>query len=207
MIDAVNGTVSRYFQGVGTINFAVAARPNSTELWVANTEARNLVRFEPTLKGHLVDNRVTRVETAGAGSVTAFDLNPGLDYTLFPNPAARATALAQPTALAFEPDGAAFWVASFGTDRVARVRAADGAVTRPRRDRSHRRRHPDPAAKRGPRGLAFQTSTGRLYVANRISNSLTVVATTGGAPRVLAEVPAGSYDPTPNAIRLGRGFL
>ena len=175
-------------------------------MWVANTEARNLVRFEPALRGHAVDNRVTRVETA-SGSVTAFDLNPGLDYARLPNPAARATALAQPTALAFEPDGGSFWVASFGTDRVARVRASDGIVTArvetgPTADGSA-----NPAAKRGPRGLAFQSATGRLYVANRISNSLSVIATAGSTPRVVAEVPVGSYDPTPSAVRLGRGFL
>ena len=119
-IDTETLGVMRYFKGVGTVNFALAVRPASTEVWVANTEARNLVRFEPTLKGHSVDNRVTRVNTVGAGTVTPFDLNPGVNYNLFPNPAAQATALAQPTAIAFTPDGAAFWTTSFGTDRVAR---------------------------------------------------------------------------------------
>ncbi len=205
VIDAATSTVTRYFQGVGTINFFVAVRPGSPELWVANTEARNLLRFEPTLKGHAVDNRVTRVDPTGNGTVTAFDLNPGIDYAVFPNPAARATALAQPTALAFEPNGAAFWVTSFGTDRVARVNAATGAVmtrveTGPTTDGSA-----NPAAKKGPRGLAYQASTGRLYVSNRLSNSVSVVSASSAS--VVAEVPAGSYDPTPNAVRLGRGFL
>ena len=45
----------------------------------------------------------------------------------------------------------------------------------------------------------------RLYVLNKISNSVTVIGTASGS--VLAEVPAGSHDPTPTSIREGRGFL
>jgi hypothetical protein len=40
---------------------------------------------------------------------------------------------------------------------------------------------------------------------NRISNSITAVSTLTN--QVLMEVPAGSHDPTPPAIREGRGFL
>jgi YVTN family beta-propeller protein len=108
-INTTSLTVTRYFPGTGTVNFFVAVRPASNELWVANTEARNLTRFEPALKGHSVDNRVTRVNTFGAGTVTPFDLNPGVDYLLFPNNAARATALAQPTAIAFSTEAASCW--------------------------------------------------------------------------------------------------
>jgi DNA-binding beta-propeller fold protein YncE len=204
-IDAATRTVNRYFKGTGTVNFFVAPRPGSTELWVANTEARNLVRFEPDLKGHLVDNRVTRVNTEGAGTVTPFDLNPGVDYAVFPNDAARATALAQPVAIEFEPDGAFFWVASFGSDRVARIDAASGAVvarieTGPTTGVSANSR-----AKRGPRGLAYQAAAGRLYVSNRITNSISTISTQGA--QVLAEIATGSFDPTPDIIRQGRGFL
>lgn len=203
-INAAAATVTRYFQRLGTIHFALAVRPGSTELWTANTEARNLVRFEPAQKGHSVDHRLTRIDTA-SGSATAFDLNPGLDYTLFPNPAARATALAQPTAIVFEPGGAHAWIASFGTDRVARVRASDGAVvlrieTGPTTDGSAR-----PAEKRGPRGLAYHAASSRLFVANRLSNTLTVVSTAAAA--VVGERAIGTADPTPAVVKAGRGFL
>ena len=199
-------SVNRYIKGTGTVNFFIAARPASNELWVANTEARNLVRFEPALKGHAVDNRVTRVNTSGGSPVvTPFDLNPGINYGLLPNDAARATALAQPTAIAFTPDGAEFWLASFGSDRVARINANTGAVisrieTGPTLGAAADSRH-----KRGPRGLAYQTAHNRLYVLNRISNTISVVSTSNNS--VLTEVPAGRFDPTPETIRRGRGFL
>ena len=197
--------ITRYFHGTGTVNFFVAVRPASSELWIANTEARNLTQFEPALKGHSVDNRVTRVNTAGAGTVTPFDLNPGVDYLLFPNTAALATALAQPTAIAFTPDGASFWLASFGTDRVAKINADTGAVISRIETGPTTGAAADPRNKRGTRGLALQAANNRLYVLNRISNTISIVSTTSES--VLGEIATGTYDPTPATIRVGRGFL
>ena len=204
-IDTAALTVTRYFKGTGTVNFFVAVRPASTELWVANTEARNLTQFEPAQKGRSVDNRVTRVNTFGAGTVTPFDLNPGVDYLLFPNNAALATALAQPVALAFAPDGAAFWLASFGTDRVAKIDANTGAVISRIETGPTTGAASDPRNKRGPRGLALQAANSRLYVLNRIANSISILST--ASELVLGEIPTGTYDPTPAVIRQGRGFL
>ena len=63
-INVSTHAVARYFKGVGTINFAAAVRPGASgELWIANTEARNAIRFEPVLKGHSVDNRITMITT------------------------------------------------------------------------------------------------------------------------------------------------
>jgi DNA-binding beta-propeller fold protein YncE len=90
-IDTVALAVTRYFPHVGTVNFAIAVHPVSGDLYVANTEARNLVHFEPNLRGHIVTNRITRVAVRD-GKVTPFDLNPGIDYLQFPNSAARSTA-------------------------------------------------------------------------------------------------------------------
>ncbi len=197
-------TVARYFKGAGTINFAMAVRPGTDELWVANTEARNLVRFEPVLNGHLVDNRVTRIATTpAAGAITPFDLNPTINYTVFPDTAGQNVALAQPTSIVFEAAATHFWVAAFGSDRVARVDAGTGAVVA--RVETGPAPGPDPRNKRGTRGLALQTGTGRLYVLNRISNTITIVDTTTAS--VQAEIPVGSFDPTPAIIRQGRGFL
>ena len=204
-INTATLTVARYFHGTGAVNFFVAVRPASDEIWIANTEALNLVRFEPNQKGHSVDNRVTRVTTAGAPTVTPFDLNPGVNYALFPNNNARTTALAQPTAIAFTPDGAAFWLASFGTDRVAKIDAATGAVltrieTGPTSGAAF-----DPRNKRGTRGLALQSANNRLFILNRISNTISIVST--ASKLVLGEIATGSFDPTPAVVRQGRGFL
>lgn len=197
-------SIARYFSGVGTVNFALAVNPLLGDLWVANTEALNTVRFEPQLRGHFVDNRVTRIDAA-TGAVTAFDLNPGIDYAVLPNPAARATALAQPTAIAFDPSGLWMYVAAFGTDRVAVVDLAGSVRTRIEVARwSGAGPRVDPRRKRGPRGLALNAPAQTLYVLNRISNTIAIVDTR--LLRVVAEVPVG-YDPTPPEIKAGRGFL
>ena len=98
-IDAATLTVTRYFSGLGTVSLGLAVNPANGNLWVTNTEARNLTRFEPELRGHTHFNRVTQVDVTTSQS-SFFDLNPGLDHTLLPNPAAKATSLAQPAGIA-----------------------------------------------------------------------------------------------------------
>jgi DNA-binding beta-propeller fold protein YncE len=68
-IDPAGMVVSRYFNRAGTIHFWIGVHPANGDLWTANTEARNLVRFEPVLNGYSVDNRLTRI-TPATGSAT-----------------------------------------------------------------------------------------------------------------------------------------
>ena len=200
-IDAATGSVTRYLGAVGTNLFDIAIQPGTGNPWIANTDARNLVRFEPTLRGHVADHRLTRLD-AGSGAATAFDLNPGINYGLLPNPAAQSTALAQPTALAFTADGSEVWVAAFGSDRVARVNAATGAVVA---SVDLRGSGQTSRQMRGPRALVLAENPQRLYVLNKIANTVSIIGTAGGT--VLAEVPVGSHDPTLTANREGQGFL
>jgi YVTN family beta-propeller protein len=202
-INAASLTVTRYFSGVGTINLGLAVNPGTGDLFVANTDALNLVRFEPNLQGHFINNQITRISVA-SGTVTPFNLNPRINYTQLPNPIALATALSQPTATVFDPSGAFMWVAAFGTDRVAKV-STNGTVLQRIEIGNTPGSQSDPMNKRGPRGLALKASAQTLYVLNRISNTLSVVNTSTGV--VTEEIPVGSYDPTPVAIRIGRGFL
>ena len=202
-ISVATRAVTRYFSGVGTINFGLAVDLSSRDLYVTNTEARNLIRFEPELRGHLVDNRITRLDTT-TGAGVAVDLNPGIDYSILPNEVAKSDALAQPTAIVPDAASGTFYVAAFGTDRVARL-LPDGSVM------SRIDLGPAPGAvvnsraMRGPRGLALNVSTRHLYVMNRISNTISIINVSAGA--LLTEIPVGSFDPTPAVIRNGRGFL
>jgi len=202
-INAASPAVNRYFSGVGTINLGLAVNPATGDLYIANTDALNLVRFEPNLRGHFINNQITRISIA-SGKVTPFDLNPGINYTQLPNPVALSTALSQPTATVFDPSGKFMWVAAFGTDRVAKV-GTNGTVLQRIEIGNTPGSLADPKNKRGPRGLALKAAAQTLYVLNRISNTLSVVNTSTGA--VTSEIPVGSYDPTPAAIRAGRGFL
>ncbi len=203
-IDTATLGITRYFSRIATVNFAIAARPGSGDLYVAATDARNTTRFEPVVRGGFVTNQVSRINITN-GAITRFDLNTNFAYTNFPNLANQSNALAQPTAIAFGPSGANFFITAFGSDRVALIDANNGNVI------GRIDINPDapgsmanPRTKRGPRGLALKPGSA-LYVANRISDTLTVIDP--AARTVIRELPIGSYDPTPDTIRQGRGFL
>jgi YVTN family beta-propeller protein len=53
--------------------------------------------------------------------------------------------------------------------------------------------------------LALNSATSTLYVLNRLSNTIQIINTVNNA--VTKEISIGSFDPTPAAIRSGRGFL
>ncbi|MCB1096499.1 MAG: YncE family protein [Verrucomicrobiae bacterium] len=209
-IDVATLAVDGYYGGVGTTVFDLAFSPDGSSLWAANTEALNLIRFEPALRGHFVDSRVTRMDlslTDPPNEVVPFDLNPDIDYSQLPNEAARSTSIAQPTAIAFEVDGVHFWVAGFGSDIIARVRAEDGQVVArvdvgPVLDEGEASRSSE---KRGPRGLVFDSTGERLFVLNRIRNTLSVID--ARAAKEVIELPVASHDPTPPDVKSGRGFL
>jgi YVTN family beta-propeller protein len=207
-IDTATLAITRYFPRVGTVNFAIAIRPGvnpgSGDLYVANTDARNTTRFEPVIRGGFVTNQISRVNIT-SGTVTRYDLNPGFAYTNFPNLANQSNALAQPTAIAFGPSGGNYYIAAFGSDRVAQISSDSGTVqARIELNPSAPGSVANPRTKRGPRGLALKPGTA-LYVLNRISNTITVVDPFNSA--VVREIPVGSHDPTPQVIREGRGFL
>jgi DNA-binding beta-propeller fold protein YncE len=202
-IDTAANAITRYFPRVGTVNLGIAVRPGVGDLYVANTEARNLVHFEPVVRSHVVDNRISKV-TIGTGAVTAFDLNSNVNYSILPNLPALTNALAQPAGIVFDPTGSFFYVAAFGSDRVAKVDPS-GAVLARFEIGSTPGSIVDSRHKRGPRGLALLASAQRLYVLNRIANTISIVNTATGVS--LKEIPVGSFDPTPAAIRSGRGFL
>ena len=202
-IDTGTLAVTRYFSRVGTVNFGIAVRPGSGDLYVANTDARNLTHFEPALRGFFVTNRVSRINLA-SGAVTNFDLNAGYHPTRF-TLLDKTNALAQPTAIAFGPSGANYYLAAFGSDRVARVDANSGNITaRIELCPTAIGSASDPRNKRGPRGLALKPGAA-LYVLNRIANTISVIELQNNT--VAREIPIGSFDPTPAIVRNGRGFL
>ena len=204
-IDVTSLSVINYFPHLGTINLGLTVNPKTGGVFVANTDALNLVMFEPDLKGHIVNHRITYVNPVTL-QTQIWDLNPGINYTVLPNPPAIATALAMPAGIVFEPTGRYLYLAAFGTDRVGIFDTTTGAVTAfieidPQATGSTA----NPATKRGPRGLALNAAANLLYVLNRIKNTISIVNLT--TKTVNAEIPTGSNDPTPVVIRNGRGFL
>ncbi len=196
-------SITKYFSGLGTVNLGLAVQPSTGNLYVTNTDALNLVRFETNLNGHFVNNRVTKVTPSG--TVTAYDLNPSVKYTGKPDPGSLAVALAQPAGIVFDESGQNMYVAAFGTDRVAKVDPNGNVLARIEIDPNAVGPIVAPASKRGPRGLAINNNAHQLYVMNRISNTISVIDTDTNT--VTSEIRTGTSDPTPAAITQGRAFL
>jgi hypothetical protein len=133
--DAATPSILRTVSGVGTTLFDVEVNPANGELWVANTDARNLVRFEPNLRGHLVQTRRHARQRRHRHRVGQLDLNTHINYAVSPGPAGEiAASLAIPGDGVFTASGSLFYLTAFGSGKVG------GAERRRRRDRAHRRR-------------------------------------------------------------------
>ena len=180
---------SEVARGVGTTIFNMAVNPASGVLYVSNTEAHNEVRFEPVIHGHIAESRVTIVDGT---NVQPVHLNPHINYARTPGSLREVRqSLAFPMGMAFTADGEKLYVAAFGSNAVGEL------------DNSGRVRRRILVG-RGPSGVALDEPNKRLYVMNRIENSISVVNT--ASRRELGRVPL-HFDPSPLVVKHGRQFL
>ena len=203
---AATPSVSASYPGVGTTLFDMAVRPGSDELFVAQLEARNLVRFEgsgtasTTLNGHFVESRIAILDPSD-GSVRQRHLNKHIasyDQALGTE-AERELSLAMPVSLAFTADGAAVYVAAYGSQALG-VFDADALV-----DDSFQRGAGDliPLSAGGPAGIVLDEARGRLYAATRFDNGLSVVDIAERREIAHARAP----NPEPATVTDGRAML
>jgi len=182
---------------VGTVLFNLAVQPGSGEIWTTNTEAQNLVKFEPRLQGRFADNRVTRILLGepGAHRVRPVGLNRHIGHVDGSVQAAaeseRELSLAQPLDLVFSADGKRAYVAAFGSRRVGVLDGAGNVIDRIK-------------VGFGPGGLALDAKRQRLYVLNHLDATISVVDL--GQRASVATVRL-RYDPTPALVRTGRPFF
>ena len=200
-IDVATLAVTRNFRRVGTINTGIAVHPTTGDLWVANTEARNLVSFEPNLEGHAIDNRITRITTGASPVVTPIDLNPGVNHGTMPNPAAQATALADPFGVAIDAAAGRIYVAAQGSDRIGVLDGSGAVVGRI----DMRPAGAGTRQMRGPRALVLHPTAGVMYVHNRMTDTIGVVDR--ASQSVVREVAIATHDPLATNLREGRKFL
>ncbi len=196
------------FSGVGTVLYHIGVNPVSGRLYVANTQARNEVRFEggrpaestvTTVQGNLHQARITVINPAAA-TVTPRHLNKHIDYSVRPAPAGvSAKSLALPNGIAISADGSSLWVAAMGSGKVGLFSTA--AL-------ENNTFLPDAASHvaisgGGPTGLVLDEARGRLYVLARFANEVAVVDTA-----TLAEIATHPlFNPEPPSVVDGRPFL
>ncbi|MBY0274055.1 hypothetical protein K2Z84_01845 [Candidatus Binatia bacterium] len=168
--------VERSWAHVGTVLFGLAVDPQSGRVYVANTEARNDLRFEgpgirggSTVRGRAHESRITVLD---GDDVRPHHLNPHIDYDTVPAPDGVAErSLSTPVAVATSSDGATLYVAAFGSAKVGILSTAAldaGALV------------PDAAdhvtlAGGGPSGLVLDEARGRLYVLTRFDDAVSVI--------------------------------
>jgi DNA-binding beta-propeller fold protein YncE len=199
------------FAGVGTVLFNIAVHPVTGRLYVANTEARNDVRFEGhnafgplqgapagSVRGHFSESRITAIDPA-TGAVQPRHLNKHIDYTVDGTPAEAARSLALPTGMAITPDGATLYVAALGSSKVGVFSTAELEADTfvPSQDRQIA------LTGGGPTGLALDAPSGLLYVLTRFDNAISIVDTR--ARRQIDHV--AMFDPEPASLVAGRRFL
>ncbi len=199
--------VASQVSGVGGTLFNLAVHPTTGTVYASNTNAQNHIRFEgpgtsaSTVRGRLAESRISVVNVA-ANRVDAVHLNSHVDFTL-PQSAAvpagvKARSLAQPTALAFSPDGATLYTAAFGSAKVAALQTATMSTAAFVPDSAQHI-----AVPAGPAGIALNASGSRMYVYSRIAHTLSVIDT--AAKSTLGTL--NLFTPESAAVQTGRQFL
>src|SRR6185503_10655276 len=198
------------FAHVGTTLFNMVTNPANGELYVSNTEANNLQRFEgpgvfgkSTVQGHLAEVRVTVIS---GSTVRPIHLNKHIDYTkLAGRPGFDATArqhsLSTPTDMVVSRDGRTLFVAAFGSSRIGvfDTTALRNNTFDPRAISSNY----IPVTGGGPSGLVLDEANGRMFVMTRFDNAVKVVNLATKAQTQSVALP----NPEPASVVAGRPML
>ena len=193
-----NGSGPWTHRGLGTLLMNVRRRPGASELWVPNTEHVNIFRGA----GHLavtpvVLNRISIATPDSTTSPVILELD-----QMAPSGAPRC---AQPTDVAFDTTRNRAYVCGYGSDVIYVIDLTTPTPTwlgfwtvTPR----------TPNLNAGPRNLRYDAFLDRLFVINKIDNSLTSIRpgelTLGAATSMPTSL---GYDPTPMSVRRGRSHF
>ncbi|MBI3562173.1 MAG: hypothetical protein HY080_10730 [Gammaproteobacteria bacterium] len=196
--------VTAQWSGVGTTLFNMITNPLSGALYVTNTNALNLTRFEgpgtttsTTVRGHFVESRITVIN---GSSVLPRHLNKHINYSQSSGTQQeRDLALAQPQDMAISADGSTLYVTGFGSQKVAiyHTQTLENDTFMPS------------AANQigltagGPSGIVLDATNNRLYVLTRFDNGISTINTT----TKLETAHLTLYNPEPDRVVMGRPFL
>lgn len=201
------------YSGVGTVLFNMIVNSVNGHVYVANTDAQNMNRFEgegkflkdagvfdrQTVRGHLHESRITILDEWG---VNPRHLNKHIDYSKccapIPNPE-NETSVAFPMDMAITRDGTRLYVPMFGTSEVAIYNTAQLESDSFAPSTADQIR----VSGGGPSGIVLDESRGRAYVLTRFDNSISVIDT-----EKRTEVKhIAMHNPEPRTIVEGRRFL
>ena len=202
-IDTTSLTTTANAQHVGTTLYNVAINPASGKVYVSNTEARNDLRFEgpgtfagATLQGDLAEARITVLTS---NSVTPHRINSHIDYRVLPAPAGtKDHSLAIPLNMVVSADGATLYVSAFGSSKIGVLSTAEleADTLNPTTESANY----VTVTGGGPSGLVLDATRGKIYVATRFDDGVSVVdvASHAEASHVLLS------NPEPPQVTAGR---
>ncbi len=199
-------SITTSYTSVGTILYNMIVNPVSGKIYVSNTEANNLTRFEgtraagdtnSTVVGNLHKARITVLDGT---SVIPRHLNKHIDYSSVPAPAGvKENSLSYPLGMAISATGDTLYLAAFGSSKIGIFNTSD------LEDDSF-----VPSSSNhisvtggGPTGVILNEARGELYVLTRFDNSISVIDTTSQ----LEESHIALHTPEPASVLAGRPFL
>jgi len=203
--NATPSELTRY-SGVGTTLFNMIVNPVTESLYVSNTEALNVNRFEgpgiasSSVNGNFIRNRLSVINRSSDGQspVVAQDLNTHINRSLSSGTDSdRALSISQPMGMDISSDGSDLFVAGFGSSKLfvydtntigsAAFQVADTVEL----------------SGGGPTGVVLDESRNQAYVLTRFNNSVSVVNI-----NTLEETQSISLqNPEPEHVVEGRPFL
>lgn len=216
-IDVNDLEVKRAYAGVGTVLFGMAVQPGTGKVFVTNTDAVNLTRFEghgehssTTVRGHLHESHITVIDP-NQNRVRPVHLNDHINYSrccerVYPE---NEWSFAFPTAGVFSRNGKQFYFTALGSNKVGIVHARSVGRHFSQAEARHQghlrevRFGDDFERPAGPVGLALDEKRGLLYVKTHFTNELVVVHPEKG--RIVQRISLPS--PEPESITRGRHVM
>ena len=210
-IDVMSLEESASYQHVGTTLFNLSVNPRNGAIYVTNTDSQNHIRFEgpgvhgnSTVQGNLARTQVTVIEP-DSGLVKPRQLNNHIDYgDLKAGVDTRAHSVATPLQSAVSADGNMLYVASIGSNKIAKyntVDLEDDLNWQSFDPQVASRNHIDMSG--GPAGLLLDDARNQLYVLTRFDHSLVVVDLSSDTEVQRVSMP----NPEPAAVTAGRFML
>jgi DNA-binding beta-propeller fold protein YncE len=183
-----------YASGLMNIGMSLATNPASGELTVVGTDATNEVRFEPNVASTFVRVNMARVDPSGTTRLAVVDLNPHLDYATLSVPQSeRDKSIGDPRGIVWNQTGSRGYVSGMGSNNVIVIEGSGARAGLA----------PTIAVGEGPTGVVLDEARQRLYVLNKFDASVSAVNTQSE----LEVERAKFFDPTPQAIKIGRKHL
>ena len=203
-IDATRSpAVIDQYSGVGTTLFNMVTNPVTGAVYVSNTEANNLTRFEgsgessSTVRGNIARSRITVIDDQ---NINAHDLNQHIDHSLADaTDEQRALSMAQPLGMAITNDGNTLYVTGFGSRKIAVYNTAE--LEADSFDISESSQIALSAG--GPTDVVLDEARGRLYAMTRFNNSIATIDTS--LNQEISSV--AMFNPEPAQVIAGRSFL